>query len=112
MDGNERLRFYDGRLELKNNTGHRINLSQWAIESADNLPPIALAGEMSPYEYRILERRANTITDSSIISVYGNGSSQWALGNSGEELILSCASTTLDRTPAITGDAGPPEKHK
>ena len=95
---------YDEWLELKNNTGHRINLSQWAIESADNLPYIALAGEMSPYEYRILERRANTITASSIISVYGNGSSQWALGNSGEELVLSYASTTLDKSPAITGD--------
>ncbi|MEK7130747.1 MAG: right-handed parallel beta-helix repeat-containing protein, partial [Patescibacteria group bacterium] len=70
----------------------------------DNLPYIALAGEMSPYEYRILERRANTITASSIISVYGNGSSQWALGNSGEELVLSYASTTLDKSPAITGD--------
>ncbi|MEK7069729.1 MAG: hypothetical protein AAB962_01595, partial [Patescibacteria group bacterium] len=95
---------YDEWLELKNNTGHRINLSQWAIESADNLPYIALAGEMSPYEYRILERRTNTITASSIISVYGNGSSQWALGNNGEELILSYASTTLDKSPAITGD--------
>ena len=95
---------YDEWLELKNNTGHRINLSQWAIESADNLPYIALAGEMSPYEYRILERRANTITASSIISVYGNGSSQWALGNNGEELILSYASTTLDKSPAITSD--------
>mgnify|MGYP001583141389 CR=1 FL=1 len=96
---------YDEWLELKNNTGHRINLSQWAIESADNLPYIALAGEMSPYEYRVLERRANTITARAIVSAYGNGSSQWALGNSGEELILSYASTTLDKSPAIIIDA-------
>ena len=95
---------YDEWMELKNNTKYRIDLSQWAIESVDGAPFIALAGEMAPYEYRILERRANTITASSTISVYGNGSSQWALGNEGEEITLSYASTTLDRTPSISGD--------
>ena len=96
---------YDEWMELKNNTKYRIDLSQWALESTDGAPFIALAGEMAPYEYRILERRANTITASSIISVYGNGLSQWALGNNGEEIILSHSSTTLDRTPIISGDS-------
>ena len=94
---------YDEWMELKNNTKYRIDLSQWAIESVDGAPFIALAGEMTPYEYRVLERRADTITASSTVSVYGNGSAHWALGNGGEEIVLSYASTTFDRTPAVSG---------
>src|SRR3989339_522032 len=94
---------YDEWMELKNNTKYRIDLSQWAIESVDGAPFIALAGEMTLYEYRVLERRADTITASSTVSVYGNGSAHWALGNGGEEIVLSYASTTFDRTPAVSG---------
>jgi len=93
---------YDEWLEIKNNTSYTLDLSQWAVESTDGAPFIALVGEMAPYEYRILERRANTITAISTVSVYGNGSSQWALGNNGEQIILSHSSTTLDRTPVAT----------
>lgn len=93
---------YDEWMELKNNTKYRIDLSQWALESSDGAPFIALAGEIYPYEYRVLERRANTITASSITTVYGNGSSQWALGNGGEEMLLLRSSTTLDRTPSVS----------
>lgn len=96
---------YDEWMEIKNNTGYRINLSQWAIESEDGAPHIVLSGEMSPYEYRVLERRNNTIIVNVAVSSYGNGSSQWALGNNGEELFLSYSSTTLDKSPAIDGDS-------
>ncbi len=98
---------YDEWLELKNNTGHTISLSQWAIESKDNTPRIALSGSIAPREYLVLERRGGTVVIDSSIFTYGNGSSEWALGNSGEELVLSHSGTVFDSTPAITGGAWP-----
>lgn len=92
-------------MEIKNNTGHVLDLSQWAITTADDAPYIALSGVMTPYEYRVLERRADTIIADAAIDTYGNGASKWALGNGGEKLILSYASTTLDSTPDISGGA-------
>mgnify|MGYP001577907781 CR=1 FL=1 len=94
---------YDEWLELKNNTGHTIDLSQWVLGSRDGAPYIILSGSIAPHEYRVLERRENTIVVNAEVSVYGNGSPQWALGNGGEELVLSRASTTLDKTPTISG---------
>ena len=94
---------FDEWLELKNNTGHTIDLSQWVLGSRDDAPYIILSGSIAPHEYRVIERRANTIVVNAEVSVYGNGSSQWALGNGGEELVLSRASTTLDKTPEIIG---------
>ena len=94
----------DEWLELKNNTARTIDLSQWALTAADDTPYIALVGTMAPNEYRVLERRADTITANAVVDTYGNGAAQWALGNGGEEIVLSYASTTLDRTPVISGD--------
>ncbi|KKU67561.1 MAG: Polymorphic membrane protein [Parcubacteria group bacterium GW2011_GWA2_47_16] len=94
----------DEWLELKNNTARTIDLSQWALTAADNTPYVALSGTMAPNEYRVLERRANTITASAVVDTYGNGAAQWALGNGGEKLLLSHASTTLDSTPTISGN--------
>ena len=97
---------YDEWLELKNNTGHTISLSQWAIESKDGAPRIALQGSIAPREYLILERRANTIIADSTTVAYGNGASEWALGNGGEELILSYLSAIFDQTPTGAWVAG------
>ncbi|MBU6431528.1 lamin tail domain-containing protein, partial [Patescibacteria group bacterium] len=98
---------YDEWLELKNNTGHAISLSQWALESKDGAPRIALSGSIGPQKYLVLERRKNTITAAvnSAVLIYGNGSPEWALGNGGEELILSYSGTIFDGTPAIVGGA-------
>ncbi len=93
----------DEWMELKNNTEHTIDLSQWALTSRDDTPYIVLSGTMAPNEYRVLERRANSLDINAQIDTYGNGASQWALGNGGEEIILSYASTTLDSTPIISG---------
>jgi len=97
---------YDEWLELKNNTGHTISLSGWAIESKDGAPRIALQGSIAPREYLVFERRANTIIADSRIITYGNGSSEWALGNGGEELILSRLSAIFDQTPSDAWAAG------
>ncbi|MCK6462471.1 MAG: right-handed parallel beta-helix repeat-containing protein [Candidatus Pacebacteria bacterium] len=94
---------HDEWLELKNNTARTLDLSRWAIESKDGAPYIALSGQMAPREYRVLQRRENALVINAPIETYGNGSPQWALGNNGEELVLYFASTTLDKTPAITG---------
>jgi len=95
----------DEWFELKNNTTRTIDLSQWALRAIDDTPFITLSGTMSPNEYRVLERRANTITASAVVDTYGNGAAKWALGNGGEKLVLSHASTTLDSTPTISGSA-------
>ncbi|RJQ32442.1 hypothetical protein C4572_00880 [Candidatus Parcubacteria bacterium] len=95
---------YDEWLEIKNNTSHTIDLSQWAIESQDGLPYIALSDAIGPKEYLILERRQDAIIVNQSIITYGTGASQWAMSNSGEELILSHSSTTLDRTPSVAGE--------
>lgn len=93
---------HDEWLELKNNTTRTLDLSRWAIESKDGAPYIALSGQMAPREYRVLQRRDNAIVINSPLETYGNGSPQWAMGNNGEELVLYFASTTLDKTPAIS----------
>ena len=45
---------YDEWLELKNNTGHTIDLSQWVLGSRDGAPYIILSGSIAPHEYRVL----------------------------------------------------------
>ncbi|MSU45326.1 MAG: hypothetical protein EXS47_01725 [Candidatus Zambryskibacteria bacterium] len=92
----------DEWMELKNNTAHTIDLSEWALRAIDGTPYIKLTGIMEPREYRVLERRTNTINTDSVTEAYGNGSSHWALSNGGEEIVLSHASTTLDSTPLIS----------
>ncbi|MBI5400740.1 MAG: right-handed parallel beta-helix repeat-containing protein [Candidatus Yonathbacteria bacterium] len=64
-------------------------------------------GTIAPHEYRVLERWLDaTIVDVTAGQVYGNGGTQWALSNSGEQLNLSHASTTLDQTPLGAWVAG------
>ncbi|PJE73779.1 MAG: hypothetical protein COV02_00795 [Candidatus Terrybacteria bacterium CG10_big_fil_rev_8_21_14_0_10_41_10] len=99
---------FDEWLEIKNNTDFIIDLSQWVLESQDGAPYIQLSGTIGPKEYLVLERRENTIvTSEASVLTYGNGSSEWAMHNNGngggEEILLSYASTTLDKTPAISG---------
>jgi parallel beta-helix repeat protein len=45
-----------------------------------------------------MERDASTTTDIAEDMTYGNGGAAWALGNGGEQLILSHASGTIDMT--------------
>lgn len=96
----------DEWFELKNNTAHIIDLSKWVLQSKDGAPYIILTGIIAPYEYRVFERRADTVTSVPAGQVYGTGAASWALSNAGEQLILSYASTTLDQTPSGAWVAG------
>ncbi len=95
-------------IELKNNTAYTINLSQWALEAKDKKPYIILSGKMAPQEYRILERKSDTvIMDIVAGQVYGNNGPDWALNNQGDQLTLLYASSTMDQTPSglwVAGD--------
>jgi len=93
----------DEWLELKNNTGRAINLSQWVIESEDSRPYIQLAGSIAPHEYLILER----MNDSTILDVSAHAVYAGALNNTGDRLTLFYATTTMmDRTPDGAWTAG------
>ncbi len=84
----------DEWIELKNNTDHTIDLSQWALESKDEKPYIKLSGTIKPREYIVLERTSSTATNVAEHAIYVG-----ALNNTGDQLTLLYASTTLDRTP-------------
>ena len=90
----------DEWFEIKNNTGHTIDLAQWALNAKDGAPHVALNGTIAPRAYIVFERTDNTaITDVEMHQTYTG-----ALGNAGEQLNLSYASTTFDQTPEIIDD--------
>ena len=92
----------DEWLELKNNTAYNIDLSQWALESKDGTPYIELSGVIGPRKFALLERTNDeTIKNITALVIYTG-----ALNNSGEQLVLSYASTTLDSAPPSTWIAG------
>lgn len=86
----------DEWFEIKNNTGHTIDLSQWELNAKDNTPYVKLTGTIAPHAYLVFERTTKepVITDVEMHQKYSG-----ALGNSGEQLNLSYASTTFDKTP-------------
>ena len=96
-------------IELYNKTPFTIDLSSWILYGESLEPYISLAGTIASHNFYLLERRDDTAVNTiSADQVYGNGGSQWALSNSGDRLILSYASTTIDQT-ALTyesSDAG------
>ena len=92
----------DEWLELKNNTGYKIDLSQWALESKDGTPYIKLSGAIEPRKFVLLERTSDETVNNVTPSIIYTG----ALNNSGEQLVLYYASTTLDSTPPDAWVAG------
>lgn len=90
----------DEWFEIKNNTAYMIDLAQWALNAKDGTPYVKLAGTIAPRAYIIFERTDNTaVADVAAHQIYTG-----ALGNSGEQLNLAYASTTLDQTPDISDD--------
>ncbi len=110
--GTSASRSEDEWIELKNVTGKDINLSGWVLYSeTDKTPYIPLAGTIPANGFYLLERTDDTaISDIAADQIYTG-----ALNNSpnAEILILSHASTTMDKTPLCSrsywcgGEAGP-----
>jgi len=90
----------DEWIELYNKTSSAIDLSGWVLYSqTDQGPYINLSGQISAGGYYLLERKdEDTVSDIVADLIYGNGGSDWNLNNTGEVLILSNASTTIDQT--------------
>ncbi len=90
---------YDEWIELYNRTNYPINLSNWVLRAEDGVPYINLSGTIPAKGYYLLERTAtNTVSDILDDQIYTG-----ALNNSGEVLLLSYASTTIDQTTLNTG---------
>ncbi|MDO8604765.1 MAG: right-handed parallel beta-helix repeat-containing protein [bacterium] len=85
----------DEWFEIKNNTTHTIDLSQWELNAKDGMPHVKLTGTIAPRGYLVFER----IDDTTVSDVAAHQIYTGALGNSGEQLNLSYASTTFDQTP-------------
>jgi hypothetical protein len=92
----------DEWMELKNNTNHTINLSNWNLASEDNTPEIALSGSIKPYGFVLLERT----DDHTIMGITADIIYSGSLKNSGEILRLAYASSTIDQTPSGSWAAG------
>jgi len=91
--GNSAAYSADEWIELYNRTNKSVNLSDWILYSATNLSPyVVLTGVISAKGYYLLERtNDNTVSDIAADKIYTG-----ALNNSGENLILSYASSTID----------------
>lgn len=90
----------DEWIELKNNTNYTLDLSQWALEASDGTPYIRLTKIIAPHQYLLLERTR----DANVIDVATHAKYTGALENTGEQLTLSHASTTLDQTPIVVNN--------
>jgi len=75
----------DEWIELRNTTSNKIfNLTGWKILTEDGTPEIALAGELRPNEFFLLERTDDTTVPTiSADQIYTGG-----IGNTGETLSL------------------------
>lgn len=92
----------DEWFEIKNNTGHTIDLSQWELNAKDNTPYVKLAGTIAPHAYLIFERT----DDTAVKDVDMHQKFTGELENNGDQLVLSYASTTMDQTPDGAWPAG------
>ena len=89
----------DEWIELYNRTNKSVNLNDWILYSATDLKPyITLSGVVPARGYYLVER-TNDETISDIAADWTGSFGSGGLVNSGENLILSYASSTIDQVP-------------
>ena len=99
----------DEWIELYNKTDRDINLSGWVLYSETDMNPyIKLSKTISAKGYYLLERTDDdAVKDIAADLVYSGGKGRGAgLSNWGEVLVLSRASTTMERIPERFGSGG------
>lgn len=95
----------DEWLELYNITSKPINFGRnWVLRTANNAPYITLTGSIAGKGYYLLERTDDlTVNDVAANQIYGNDGSNWALNNTGEnvllEMVSGTATSTIDEIP-------------
>ncbi len=94
----------DEWIELYNRSGQPVPLSGWVLRSAtDDKPYLNLSGAIPANGYYLIERTDDTtVSDvtAGLIAPFGSGAGV-GLVDSGEQLVLEYASTTMDETPAV-----------
>lgn len=74
----------DEWIELYNNTGSSISLTNWTLQAADGTPSVTLSGSIGAYGYYLLERT----DDTSVPGVTADKIYTGAMVDSGELLVL------------------------
>lgn len=95
--GTSAQRSEDEWIELHNPTAKSVSLTGWVLRSTDNSPYITLSGSISAGGFFLLERT----DDTTVSDISANQTYTGALVNTGEQLILSRASTTIDQSPSV-----------
>jgi hypothetical protein len=87
-------------IELYNNTGSSIDLTEWSLNAIDSTPSITLSGTIPAGGYFLLERTDdNTVPGVAADQIYTG-----ALGNDGEDLTLrDGASNVVDQVDCSAG---------
>jgi len=100
---------FDEWIELYNRTSKTVSLTNWALYAEDGVPYVNLSSTIAAGGYYLIERGANdTVSDiaADLVTPFSGTGSGSGLSNSGEVLILSQASTTIDQTPSSSACSG------